>query len=133
MGDKPRVGVSACLLGERVRWDAGHKRDAYLADVFGRHVEWVPVCPEVEAGFPTPRETMQLVRAKDLGIRLMTTRTEQDVTGRMIRFVKARVAELAGSDLSGYLLKKDSPTCGMERVKVYDGAGPPARTGSRRR
>jgi uncharacterized protein YbbK (DUF523 family) len=127
--DKPRVGVSACLLGEPVRWDGGHKRDAYLVDVLGRHVEWVPVCPEVEAGFPTPRETMRLVRTKGRGVRLKTTKTEQDVTGQMARYVKARVAELAEANLSGYLLKKDSPSCGMERVKVCAEKGPAARTG----
>jgi uncharacterized protein YbbK (DUF523 family) len=57
-----RIGISACLLGESVRFDGGHKRDAFLTDVLGRFVEWVPVCPEVEAGFGTPREAMQLVR-----------------------------------------------------------------------
>ncbi|MBI3401845.1 MAG: DUF1722 domain-containing protein [Acidobacteria bacterium] len=63
MSDRPRIGVSTCLLGETVRWDAGHKRDAYLVDVFGPQVEWVPFCPEVEAGFGAPRETMHLARA----------------------------------------------------------------------
>src|SRR4051812_50150982 len=60
-GDRPRVGVSACLLGQRVRYDAGHKRDPFLTEVLGQHVEWVEVCPEVEAGFGTPREPMRLV------------------------------------------------------------------------
>jgi uncharacterized protein YbbK (DUF523 family) len=129
MRDKPRIGVSACLLGQSVRWDAGHKRDACLVEVLGRRVEWVLVCPEVEAGFPIPRETMQLVRTKGRGIRLKTTKTERDMTGRMTRYVKKRVEELARARLSGYVLKKDSPSCGMERVKVFAEAGRAARTG----
>jgi uncharacterized protein YbgA (DUF1722 family)/uncharacterized protein YbbK (DUF523 family) len=122
---RPRVGISACLLGEAVRWDAGHKRDAYLVDVFGSHVEWVSVCPEVEAGFGAPRETMQLVRVNNGPVRLMTTRTAQDVTSRMARYARKRVEALAGEKPSGYVLKKDSPSCGMERVRVYSVAGVP--------
>ena len=129
MSGKPRIGISACLLGEPVRWDAGHKRDAYLVDVLGRRVEWVPVCPEVEAGFPTPREPMHLVRTTAHGIRLMTAQTEHDVTGRMARYVNARVAELAKANLSGYLLKTDSPSCGMEGVKVHTAEGAVERKG----
>jgi uncharacterized protein YbgA (DUF1722 family)/uncharacterized protein YbbK (DUF523 family) len=129
MTDRPRIGVSACLLGEPVRWDAGHKRDAYLVDVFGAFVDWVSVCPEVEAGFSTPRETMHLVRMPGDVVRLVTTKTARDVTGQMSGYVKRRVAELAAAHLSGYLLKKDSPTCGMERVKVYAAKGPAERTG----
>jgi uncharacterized protein YbgA (DUF1722 family)/uncharacterized protein YbbK (DUF523 family) len=124
---RPRVGISACLLGEPVRWDAGHKRNPYLVDVLGPHVEWVPVCPEVEAGFGTPRETMQLVRSKD-GVRLMTTGAARDVTGRMTGWARGRLRALGGEDLRGYVLKKDSPSCGLERVRVYhaarDGAAP---------
>ena len=56
-----RLGISRCLLGETVRFDGGHKRDAFLTDILGRYVEWVPVCPEVEAGLGTPREAMRLV------------------------------------------------------------------------
>jgi uncharacterized protein YbgA (DUF1722 family)/uncharacterized protein YbbK (DUF523 family) len=121
------------LLGRAVRWDAGHKRDPYLVDVLGAHVDWVPVCPEVEAGFGTPRETMQLVRVADGPPRLMTTKTARDVTERMARFARRRLDALAEENLSGYVLKRDSPSCGMERVRVYaaNGSGhrPPARTG----
>src|SRR5690242_4511725 len=107
---RPRVGISSCLLGETVRWDAGHKRDAYLVDVFGDHVEWIPVCPEVEAGFGTPRETMNLVRRGGGPLTLMTTRSGVDVTAKLQRAVDRRVEQLAGADLSGYVLKKDSPS-----------------------
>ena len=74
-----RIGISACLLGQEVRFDGGHKRDAFLTDVLGPHVEWVPLCPEVEVGMGTPRETLRLVR-DDGVIRMVTTRTGVDYT-----------------------------------------------------
>ena len=80
--DPIRVGISACLLGEAVRFDGGHKRDPFLTETFGAFVEWVPICPEVECGFGTPRESMRLVRL-DGGIRLLTVRTAVDLTDRM--------------------------------------------------
>jgi uncharacterized protein YbgA (DUF1722 family)/uncharacterized protein YbbK (DUF523 family) len=111
-----------------VRFDGGHKRDAFLTETFGRFVEWVPVCPEVECGFGTPREAMRLVRAGP-GVRLLTVKTSIDLTEAMERYSRSRVAALADEDLSGYVLKKDSPSCGLERVKVYDRHGTPARGG----
>jgi uncharacterized protein YbgA (DUF1722 family)/uncharacterized protein YbbK (DUF523 family) len=122
-----RIGISACLLGHEVRFDAGHKRDAFLTETFGRFVEWVPVCPEVECGLGTPRESMRLVRGD--GVRLLTVKTRVDLTAQMERFSGSRVAALSGEDLSGYVLKKDSPTCGLERVKIYDRHGTPVRGG----
>jgi len=121
-----RIGISSCLLGQEVRFDGGHKRDVFLTDTFGRFVEWVPVCPEVECGFGTPREAMRLVRSEG-GLRLMTVKTEKDLTAPMERFSRARVKALAGEDLSGYILKKNSPSCGLERVKAYGGKGVPTR------
>lgn len=113
-----RLGISRCLLGEPVRYDGGHKRDPFLADVLGQHVEWVPVCPEVEAGFGTPREAMRLV--DDVAEpRLMTVRFHQDHTNRMRRYAKTRVRELQALNLSGYVFKKDSPSCGTRQVRVY--------------
>lgn len=123
-----RLGVSACLLGDEVRFDGGHKRDRFLTDTFGQFVEWVRVCPEVEAGFGTPREAMRLVRAGD-GVRLITVKTGVDVTTRLERYARRRVDELAAENLSGYVLKKDSPSCGLERVKVYDAGQVPSRGG----
>jgi uncharacterized protein YbgA (DUF1722 family)/uncharacterized protein YbbK (DUF523 family) len=123
-----RIGISACLLGDPVRFDGGHKRDAFLTDAFGRFVEWVPVCPEVECGFGTPRDAMRLVRRDDR-VQLLTVKTGVDLTGRMERFSQSRVPALAAENLSGYVLKKDSPSCGLERVKVYDGYGVPVRGG----
>ena len=125
----PRIGISACLLGDEVRFDGGHKRDRFLTDVLGPHVEWVRVCPEVEVGMGTPRETLRLFRDGEGPIRMKTTRTEVDHTDAMERWSRQRLEELAGEDLSGYVLKKDSPSCGMERVKVFDGHGMPQRNG----
>jgi uncharacterized protein YbgA (DUF1722 family)/uncharacterized protein YbbK (DUF523 family) len=123
MADAPRVkiGISACLLGQEVRFDGGHKRDRFLTDILGPHVEWVPVCPEIEMGLGTPRETMRLVAAEGAGLRMITTRTGIDHTDGMQRWATRRLEELARDqpDLCGYVLKKDSPSCGMERVKVY--------------
>ena len=125
---KLRLGVSACLLGTEVRFDGGHKRNAFLTDLLGPFVEWVPVCPEVEAGFGTPREAMHLVH--DGGdVRLLTVRTRRDVTSQLERTAAARVRQLAGLDLDGYVLKKDSPSCGLLRVKVYGPSGVAGRTG----
>jgi uncharacterized protein YbgA (DUF1722 family)/uncharacterized protein YbbK (DUF523 family) len=123
-----RIGISACLLGHKVRFDGGHKRDAFLTETFGRFVEWVPVCPEVECGLGTPREAMRLVRVEQR-VRLLTVKSGIDLTPRMERFSQSRVRALVGEDLAGFVLKKDSPTCGVERVKVYDGHGTPARSG----
>jgi uncharacterized protein YbgA (DUF1722 family)/uncharacterized protein YbbK (DUF523 family) len=123
-----RIGISSCLLGAEVRFDGGHKRDSFLTEVLGPFVEWVPVCPEVEAGFGTPRETMRLEQVAGT-IRLLTTRTKQDVTRQLTSHADRRVGEIARLGLSGYVLKKDSPSCGMERVKVYDQHGTPSRSG----
>ena len=128
-GDPPiRIGISACLLGERVRYDGGHKRDAYLVQTFGRYVEWVPVCPEVEMGLGTPRETLRLVRTGG-DTRLIMPKTGADHTEAMRAYASRRIAELAKEDLCGYILKKDSPSCGMERVRAFDVHGVPAKSG----
>jgi uncharacterized protein YbgA (DUF1722 family)/uncharacterized protein YbbK (DUF523 family) len=123
-----RIGISSCLLGETVRYDGGHKRDSFLTGTLGTFVEYVPVCPEVECGFGTPREPMRLVRTEH-GVRLITVTTAVDLTDRLERYALRRVAQLASEDLCGYVLKKDSPSCGLERVKVYDARDVPARSG----
>jgi uncharacterized protein YbgA (DUF1722 family)/uncharacterized protein YbbK (DUF523 family) len=127
-----RIGISACLLGEEVRFDGGHKRDRFLTDVLGPHVEWIAICPEVEMGLGTPRETLRLVRAPDQpgGLRMLTTRTGIDHTEGMNRWSSGRLDALAREpDLCGYVLKKDSPSCGMARVKTYGTGGMPERGG----
>ncbi|HTE55843.1 MAG TPA: DUF523 and DUF1722 domain-containing protein [Kofleriaceae bacterium] len=115
---RPRVGVSACLVGREVRYDGGHKRSAFLVDVLAPFVELVPVCPEVESGMPVPREAIRLV-GDGARARLIGVRTHTDHTDAMERWTAARLDELACLDLDGYVLKKDSPSCGLERVRLY--------------
>ncbi|MFN7134074.1 MAG: DUF523 domain-containing protein, partial [Myxococcales bacterium] len=120
-----RVGVSACLTGQQVRFDGQGKRDGYVAGVLGRYLELVPVCPEVAIGLGVPRETVRL-RQTGGDVRLVGNRSGADVTEPMLRFARRCVDALAPS-LSGFVLKSDSPTCGMERVRVYppeDGRAP---------
>jgi uncharacterized protein YbgA (DUF1722 family)/uncharacterized protein YbbK (DUF523 family) len=123
-----RVGVSACLLGRRVRWDGGHKSDAFLVDTLGPYVEWVPVCPEVEVGLPIPRDTLRLVR-RGGDLRMVMPRTGADHTDAMRAYAARTVRNLAEQDLCGFVLKKDSPSCGLARVKVYADKGSPTRDG----
>jgi uncharacterized protein YbgA (DUF1722 family)/uncharacterized protein YbbK (DUF523 family) len=123
METKLRLGVSACLLGEPVRFDGGHKRDPFLVRALAPFVEWVPFCPELAAGMGLPREPVRLVRGPDEARRLRTTRSGVDWTDRMNAAADKRVNQLEGLD--GYILKSKSPSCGMERVKLYpaeDGA-----------
>ncbi|MFN8624384.1 MAG: DUF523 and DUF1722 domain-containing protein [Candidatus Binatia bacterium] len=126
--DRIRIGVSSCLLGQAVRYDGGQKRDAFLVETFGRHVEWVPVCPEVELGMATPREPVRLVRDGE-AVRMVGMTSQIDHTNAMSSYARRRVAELGADDLCGYLFKKDSPSCGMERVWVHAAGGMPARSG----
>jgi uncharacterized protein YbgA (DUF1722 family)/uncharacterized protein YbbK (DUF523 family) len=123
-----RVGISACLLGQEVRFDGGHKRDRYITDILGKFFEWVPVCPEVEMGLGTPRETLRLVG--DPGEpRLVFFKTHGDITDGMKAWADSRLAALAAANLSGYILKSDSPSCGMERVRVHRASGIPSKDG----
>jgi uncharacterized protein YbgA (DUF1722 family)/uncharacterized protein YbbK (DUF523 family) len=125
-----RILVSACLLGEKVRYDGGHKRDSFLIETLGPFVEWIRICPEVDCGLPVPREAMRLV-GDPKNPRLVTNKSGIDHTDRVERWAKSRLEELSGLDLCGYICKKDSPSSGMERVKVYGaGGGAPARTGT---
>jgi uncharacterized protein YbgA (DUF1722 family)/uncharacterized protein YbbK (DUF523 family) len=123
-----RIGVSACLLGQEVRFDGGHKRDSFIVDTLGPFVEFVPVCPEFEIGLGVPRDTLRLERT-GAHVRMVANKSGRDLTASMNRFAARRTAAIAHEDLSGYVLKKDSPSCGMERVRVYDHSGMPRRDG----
>jgi uncharacterized protein YbgA (DUF1722 family)/uncharacterized protein YbbK (DUF523 family) len=113
-----RIGISACLLGEPVRYDGGHKKDGYITGTLARHFDWVPVCPEMELGLGTPRETLRLV-GDPAAPRMIATQSGTDLTAAMGEYARRRVGELGTLGLSGYILKRASPSCGMERVKVY--------------
>jgi uncharacterized protein YbgA (DUF1722 family)/uncharacterized protein YbbK (DUF523 family) len=123
-----RIGISACLLGEKVRYDGGHKKDSFVTGTLGRYFEWVPVCPEVELGLGTPRESMRLERS-DSGVRMVITKTGEDLTRPMEQYARSRLAGLRAAGLCGYILKNNSPSCGLYRVRVYGGSGAAHRSG----
>ena len=128
MAEKFRLGISSCLLGNEVRWNGGHKRDKYLTLTLGNFVEYVPVCPEVEAGFGVPRETFRLVGDPDKP-RLITYKSKTDHTDRMVAWAQKRVKALERENLCGFIFKSDSPSSGMIRVKVYNEKGMPHKVG----
>jgi uncharacterized protein YbgA (DUF1722 family)/uncharacterized protein YbbK (DUF523 family) len=128
MTERIRLGISACLVGQRVRYDGGHQHDRYLTDTLGQYVDFVPVCPEVECGLPVPREAMRL--EGDRGApRLVTIRSRVDLTQQMTSWAERRVRALETEDLCGFIFKSKSPSSGMERVKVYDDHGVAHRVG----
>jgi uncharacterized protein YbgA (DUF1722 family)/uncharacterized protein YbbK (DUF523 family) len=130
MDEKIKVGISSCLLGEKVRYNGGHTLDHFLVDVFGKYVEYVPVCPEVEMGLPVPREALRLVKsAADEAPRLVTQKTGIDYTGRMLNWAGIRLDQLEKEELCGYIFKSKSPSSGMERIKVYNEKGVAQRSG----
>jgi uncharacterized protein YbgA (DUF1722 family)/uncharacterized protein YbbK (DUF523 family) len=120
--EKIRIGVSACLLGQPVRYDGQHKHDHYITDTLGQFFEFVGVCPEVECGLGVPRESMRLV-GDPTAPRLLTTRTAIDHTDRMNTWAAHRVEELEKERLYGFIFKSRSPSSGMENVKVYSDKG----------
>jgi uncharacterized protein YbgA (DUF1722 family)/uncharacterized protein YbbK (DUF523 family) len=128
MSIKIRLGISTCLLGEPVRYDGGHKLDSFLAKTLGQYVEYVPVCPEVECGMSVPREPMHLEGDPEAP-RLVTIRTRVDKTGQMAEWAEKRVVMLEKENLMGFIFKSDSPSSGMERVKIYNAKGMAVRKG----
>ncbi len=114
-----RLGVSACLMGQSVRYDGGHQRDRFLVDDLGQWVEFVTVCPEVEVGLGTPRPTLRLFSSDGEDVRLVMPAQERDLTDDMNRYASERVRRLETAQLDGFVLKKGSPSCGMSRIKIY--------------
>lgn len=127
--DRIFIGISTCLLGEKVRFDGGHKKNDLVVNSLSEFFEWVPVCPEVEIGLGTPRESLRLV-GNSVYPRFVTSKTGIDHTEKMLEFSRSKLREIARMNLDGYILKKDSPSCGMERVRVYGESGMPNRNGS---
>lgn len=111
------VGVSSCLLGQRVRYDGGHKRNLFVIDDLGAYFDYQAFCPEVAAGMGTPRETIRLVGINDEIRAVGTENNDYDVTD-LLRNTSLEQQHWQ-QNIYGYILKKDSPSCGMERVKVY--------------
>lgn len=129
MNDKIRLGVSSCLIGQKVRFDGGHKQDRYLLDILAQYVEFVPVCPEVEIGLPIPRPALRQVSDGQGGVRLVFSKSGEDVTDTMQQWAQKRVRELEEEQLDGFIFKSNSPSSGMERVKVYSESGMPRKNG----
>jgi len=117
MSTKIKIGASSCLLGNAVRYDGGHKLDPYLRDILGRLVEWVPICPEVEAGLTVPREPMQL-SGDPAAPRLLTIQTGIDHTERLAQWAQARLVRLEKEELCGFVFKARSPSCGVHDTQI---------------
>lgn len=116
-----RIGVSACLLGEYVRYDGEHKLDLCITGVIAKFFALVPICPEVGCGLPVPREAMRLEGEQDAP-RLMTIQTRIDRTGQMLDYCAAKLGEFGKMDLCGFVFKERSPSCGISAVPLYTGA-----------
>lgn len=128
MNDKIKLGISTCLLGEKVRYDGGHKLDRYLVNVLGPFVTWIPICPEVECGLPIPRESVRLVQSQN-GVRLLTSKSKIDHTDRMLSWAEKRLDLLAQENMCGFIFKAKSPSSGMRDIKVYSENGMPLSKG----
>jgi uncharacterized protein YbgA (DUF1722 family)/uncharacterized protein YbbK (DUF523 family) len=128
MSEVIKIGISSCLLGNKVRYDGGHTLDRFLVGTLGQHVQYVPVCPETECGLGVPRETMRLV-GDPKSPRLVTTKTKIDHTQKMQSWAKTRLKELAQENLCGFIFKSKSPSSGMARVKIYNDNGMPRNVG----
>lgn len=116
-----RLGVSSCLLGERVRYDGDHKLDRFITGTLGKYFEFVPVCPEVAIGLGVPRPPIRLVGDPAVPRAVGIESPKLDVTGKLAAYGRRQAHML--DNLDGYILKSRSPSCGMERVKVYAGHG----------
>lgn len=116
--DKPRVGISACLMGDAVRYNGGHQRDNFVMDVLAEHVDLVPFCPEVEAGLGVPRAVVRIVERDDKQS-LLESPSGTDHTEAMTETLTQISKRVLAADLDGFLLKRGSPTCGIKGVKIY--------------
>lgn len=124
-----KLGISSCLMGSTVRYDGGHSHDRFLTETLGLFAEYVPVCPEVECGMPTPREAIRLMGDPE-DPRLETQKTGVDKTDQMKTWIEGRLKELAKEDLCGFIFKSKSPSSGLYRIKVYGDDGTIRKTGT---
>jgi len=116
--EKIKIGVSSCLLGEKVRWDGDHKQDQYVLDVLDSCFDCVSICPEVDAGMSVPREAVALYGTLEKQ-KMITKGNQTDWTKKMVRFKKDRIRELRKENICGYVFKSNSPSCGIEKVPIY--------------
>lgn len=126
-GSRIRLGISSCLLGQKVRFDGNHKHDSFLTGTLGLFFEWVPVCPEVAIGLGIPRPPIRLVGSPSSPRAVGVKDASIDVTDKLAAYGKRQARAL--ENLSGYIFKSKSPSCGMERVKVYHAGRAPAANG----
>ncbi|MHB8667604.1 MAG: YbgA family protein [Burkholderiales bacterium] len=124
-GPRIRLGISSCLLGEKVRFDGNHKHDSFLTGTLGQFFEWVPVCPEVAIGLGIPRPPIRLTGSPAAPRAVGVKDPDMDVTDRLADYGRRQARKL--DDICGYIFKSKSPSCGMERVKVHHGGAPAAR------
>jgi uncharacterized protein YbbK (DUF523 family) len=122
------IGVSSCLLGEKVRYDGQHKRNSDICDIPGDCFEFLPICPEVGAGMGVPREAVQLRGNPDFP-RMIGIKSGEDWTSKVLSFSHARISRHDFSSLSGFIFKKNSPSCGMKKVCLYSDEGVTRRNG----
>lgn len=116
------MGISACLLGRKVRYDGGSAFDGIIVDAFSPLVQWVPVCPETECGLPAPREEMRLVDTSR-GMRLITRHTQIDETALMSKWIEHELPRLGKDKIRGFVVKSRSPSCGLREVAIFDESG----------
>jgi uncharacterized protein YbbK (DUF523 family) len=126
---KPRVGISPCLLGKKVRYDGGHRRNRYITDTLGKYFGWIPVCPEVEYGLSIPREPMQLV-GDPAKPRIVTISTGIDHTDGMMKWVENKLVALEKEGLCGFIFKSKSPSSAIRGVTILSTSGEECGTGA---
>ncbi|RBJ78051.1 DUF1722 domain-containing protein [Pseudomonas sp. MWU12-2534b] len=129
MSAKPKIAISACLMGVEVRYNGGHKESRLCSRVLSEHFDFVPLCPEVAIGMGTPREPIRLVGDPEQPRAVGTVDASLDVTLPLAEYGQRMAAEVG--DICGYIFMQNSPSCGLERVKVYQANGIPHRNGGR--
>ncbi len=112
-----KIGVSSCLMGIKCRYDGCSNKDDFILDELSEYFEFESYCPE-DPVFGTPRDTIRLVEV-DKDIRVLVSKTAEDVTQKLRQSSQKFAQKAASDDLCGFILKSKSPTCGLERVKVY--------------
>ena len=122
MDIKIKIGVSSCLLGEKVRWNGDHKQNHFVREILANYFEYISICPEMEVGMGVPRETVALYGNLEKS-RMISRKTQTDWTKPMQKYIQVRINSLTREDLCGFIFKSKSPSCGLSRVPVYSEFG----------